>query len=82
MVTVAGLGDQLHPAVIALAGPIHHLTEDTVQQLAHANRPRHAALPCVWPATDVGMIAVENRQRGEEVKRRCSSGSPTGHGGS
>src|SRR5215211_1162460 len=43
MVTVAGLSDQLHPALIALAGAVHDLAEDAGQQFAHDNRVGHAA---------------------------------------
>ena len=43
VVAVAGLRDQLHPALIALAGPVDDLAEDAGEQLAHANRVGHAA---------------------------------------
>jgi hypothetical protein len=42
VVAVAGLGDQLHPAVIAGPGPVHDLAEDPWQQLTHAGRVAHA----------------------------------------
>src|SRR5215211_3966624 len=80
VVAVAGLGDQLHPAVIAGPGPVHDLAEDAREQLAHAKRLGHAALPGVWPATQLGMVAVKDLQRGEQVTGRCLSGSPTGRG--
>jgi len=47
VVAVAGLGYQLGPAVIAVAGPVHDLTEDTGEQLAHPHRLRHATSPGV-----------------------------------
>jgi hypothetical protein len=67
VVAVAGLGDQLGPPLIAVAGPLDHLLQDVGEQLAHANRPGHAVLSCVWPATEVGMVAVEDRRPGEQV---------------
>ena len=45
MVAVAGLGDQLGPAVIAVAGPVHDLPEDAGEQLAHPDRLGHATSP-------------------------------------
>ena len=43
VVAVAGLGDQLGPPRITMAGPVHDLGQDAGEQLAHANRLRHAA---------------------------------------
>jgi hypothetical protein len=43
VMAVAGLRDQLHPALIALAGPVDDLAEDAGEQLARANRVGHAA---------------------------------------
>jgi hypothetical protein len=68
VVAVAGLGDQLGPSVVAVAGAVHDLPKDAGQQLAHSDRLGHVGLPCVWPAPDVGMVAVEDRQRGEQVQ--------------
>ena len=45
VVAVAGLGDQLGPAVIAVAGPVHDLPEDAGQQLAHRGPARSCHLP-------------------------------------
>src|SRR4029453_9440939 len=38
VVAVAGLGDQLGPAVIAVAGPLDDLPDDAGEQLTHADR--------------------------------------------
>jgi hypothetical protein len=43
VVAVASLGDQLGPALVAVAGSVHDLSQDTGQQLAHLNRLGHAA---------------------------------------
>jgi hypothetical protein len=43
VVAVAGLSDQLGPAVIAVAGPVHDLPEDAGEQLPYPHRLRHAA---------------------------------------
>jgi hypothetical protein len=43
VVAVAGLGDELGPAVIAVPGPVDNLGEDAGEQLAHVNRVGHAA---------------------------------------
>jgi hypothetical protein len=45
VMAVAGLSDQLHPAVIALAGPVDDLAENTREQVAHADRLAHATSP-------------------------------------
>ena len=45
VMAVAGLGNQLGPAVIACSGPVHDLAENAGEQLAHVNRLRHAASP-------------------------------------
>ena len=45
VVAVASLSDQLHPAVIAVAGSIDDLPEDAGEQLAHADRLGHATTP-------------------------------------
>jgi hypothetical protein len=45
VVAVAGLSDQLGPAVIAVAGPLDDLAEDAGQQLAHPYRLGHATSP-------------------------------------
>jgi hypothetical protein len=41
VVAVAGLSDQLSPAVIAMAGPVDDLAEHAGQQLAHPDRLAH-----------------------------------------
>jgi hypothetical protein len=64
---VAGLGDLLYPAVIARTGPRDGLSDHPREDLAHTHWLGHVGLPCVWPATDVGMVAVEDRRRGEQV---------------
>jgi len=64
---VAGLSDLLHPAVIARTGPSDGLGHHLRQDLTDPNRLGHVGLPCVWPAPDVGMIAVEDRHRGAQV---------------
>src|SRR5436309_8340143 len=81
VMAVAGLGDQLHPAVIVRTGPSDGLSHHLRQDLTDVNRLGHVGPPCVWRAMDVGMVAVENWQRGKEVTGRCLSGSPTGPGG-
>jgi hypothetical protein len=45
VVAVAGLGDQLGPPVIAVAGPLDHLPQDTGEQLPHSGRLVHATSP-------------------------------------
>jgi hypothetical protein len=52
---VAGGRDLLGPPRIAVPGPVHDFGEDAGEQLAHPNRVDHVGLPCVWPATDLGM---------------------------
>jgi hypothetical protein len=68
VVAVAGLGNQLGPAVIARTSPSNGLSDHRREDLAHPNQLGHVGLPCVSAAIDVGMVAVEDRQRGEEVK--------------
>jgi hypothetical protein len=64
---VASGGDLLHPPVIARTGPSDGLSDHLRHDLAHPHWLGYVGLPCVWPATDVGMVAVEDRQRGEQV---------------
>jgi hypothetical protein len=45
VVAVAGLGDQLHPTLVTLAGPVHDLGQHAGEQLRHLNRLTHAASP-------------------------------------
>jgi hypothetical protein len=56
VMAVAGLGDQLGPAVVALAGPIHDLSQHPRQQLAHPGRVAHA----VSSSTSRSVAAVED----------------------
>ena len=42
---VASLGDQLHPAVIAVTGPGHDLGQHPRQDLAYPHRVGHATSP-------------------------------------
>jgi hypothetical protein len=67
VVAVAGLGDQLGPPLVAVTGPVHDLGQHPRQDLADADRLGHFGLPCVWLATEVGMVVVEDRQCGEQV---------------
>jgi hypothetical protein len=45
VVAVAGLSDQLGPAVVAVPGPVDDLPEDAGEQLAHPGRLGHATSP-------------------------------------
>jgi hypothetical protein len=45
VVAVAGLGDQLGPAVVAVAGPVHDLGQHSGQGLAYQDRLGHATTP-------------------------------------
>jgi hypothetical protein len=44
--------------------------EDTRQQLGHLYRLGHVGLLCMWPTTDVVLVAAEDRRGGEQVQER------------
>ncbi len=66
VMAVPGLGDQLGPAVIAVAGPLHDLGQHPREHVAHAGRVAHATSP------GTGMPGT-TRKPGA-----CSASSPAG----
>ena len=94
VVAVAGLGDQLGPPLIAVAGPVHELPEDAGEQLAHPAPARSCSiLRCRhrWPHPQPRRLLGQQRGRvGPQAEpwpgrwRRPGGGRPgaSGPGGS
>jgi hypothetical protein len=73
VVAVAGLSDQLGPAVIVLAGPVHDLTEDAGEQLTHPGRVAHAGSSST--SRSVAVVAVLIVPRRASARRASSARS-------